>query len=440
MNRTELSIPSMFRAPLLGLFVLVEAACSDAEVEEVHSCAAVDEVARASSCEGTSEDATENAHLGRITVGDCSGTSCTLRFAPTPTGVDARYGAVFVTNTSGQSLDIELSAYATSGGDMLETDSRQTAVCDETGCDRRWLAFSEAARSVRVRARIDDTDEWQELGLHPLFENFQVSTSSETTLGGVENELDVRDVPGNVVQLDCSGIRKLDGDEGSVPRKFVSVLSRDSSGNGTVLIDNVSNPSTGTGPTHCVWLGTRNGVDVTNDASCPDWWGTVRWTWTLATDAEGNVLPLDGPTEIPVEKKVEALAFAEMVDGKCGGVDLDDERMRIRIADTTQHIVRFEDATGACADTGSYDVPLAVPFVATPARNDDGSGYVTLVNCSAGEVTYCDSSSGVCDPSENALARDDTVDVRLDDVDATRDLTWDEGGDPTVVVRKLTNQ
>lgn len=437
MNRTELSIPSIFRAPVLGLLVLVGAACSDAEVEEVHSCAAVDELARASSCEGTSDDATESALLGTIR---CAETDC---FEPSSTGIDARYGAVFVTNTSGQSLDIELSAYATeSDGDELETVWRRTAVCSEAECDRRWLAFSEAAGWVRVRARADHSDPWIDMGTHPLFDNSQVSTSGETTSGDVEDELDVRDVPGNVVQLDCSGIRKFDGDEGSVPRKFVSVLSRDSSGDGTILIDNVSNPSTGTGPTYCVWLLTRDDVDVTSDTSCPDWWGTVEWTPTPAAEAPDGVPPLDGPSEIVVGKEVEALAFTEATDGQCerDDLDLDDERKRIRIADTTQHIVRFEDVTGTCVDTGNYDVPLAVPFVATPVRSDDGSGYVTLVNCSAGEVTYCNSSWGVCDPSETTLARDETVDVRFDGVDAIHDLTWDEGGDPTVVVRKLTNQ
>ncbi|EDM76209.1 hypothetical protein PPSIR1_07648 [Plesiocystis pacifica SIR-1] len=437
MNMRTINLPLSLFTLALGL-----GGCALDESEGPVSCASG---FGARECASAVVDLTARAHLGTISK-DMQGNYV---FTPNP-GVDPRYGAVFVTNGTEEDLGIrlELTRYDLSDDTIGHTD-RKGQPCEDSGdlttCDRRWIDFDENDTEVRVIVHELDS-EGDPMGVPVLEEEVSLFGTSEE-----EVSLFGDSVPGNVVQLNCSGVRLLDGDDDGHFRQYVSLLSVDEqTGKGDIVVSNISDPSTGEGPTICGWLGAHKQAGE----NCPNWRDTEQWTWKQVTwnsdERELESLPMGKSIRVSVDpSRHHGMLFLPTYDGSCP--DLDDERldlspsgrMFLRIADTTSNRVTFNDLVSCDV----AHVPVAVPFTATGLVEEEGAdAKFEFVNCGPHDVSVCNSSfDGACDPTDptasgffTIAANGEEIVERFYGVNTIRDLSWVDSDDPTVILRKRT--
>lgn len=390
-------------------------------------------------CASAVIDLTARAHLGTIELNDDENNPSAYKFTVNE-GVDGRYGAVFVTNGTGEDLRIKLELTRYDGmADPIGFTDRDGEPCTDpnnlTTCDRRWIDFDERDSSVRVIVREPNDDGgWNDVSL------------GEHSLHGADAEA-ASALPGNVVELNCSGVRLHDGDDDGHFRQYVSLLSVDEeTGTGKIVVSNTSAPSTGTGPTICMWTGTHSEVGSQN---CPDWRSLDKWRWIglgqVAPGASTSVyidpsqhhgmlfLPIYDDEVCPDLSTQEARDAARLDLSPSG-------RMFLRIADTTNNRVTFNDLVSC----DIAHVPVAVPFTATGLEDAAGENAdFEFVNCGDHEITVCNSSYGPCDPAAEgsgsfSVPADGSVVTMSYHAGFIHDLSWVDSDDPTVILRKRT--
>ncbi len=428
--------PHVSLATLAALLPLL--ACTE---PEPGSCSTNESLALRACVGGVIDVAVERARLGTITGTAQTGYSLAKTGDDASVPVDFRYGAAYVVNATGEALaNVELRPVAAAGDSPSSDPSVYASVADNSNA---WVALD--ANATRVGVWVDGS-----------FVGERSMTDDAT---------DPSSVAANVVELNCAGIRRFttDADGEGTFRDYVTLLE----GSNDIIVSNTIDPTLAGAIRFCVYAATL----ADGAGPCPDWADPSTYDWTTLP---GDPVAADEQRQVTVAGTgYVALGFMEAeADGSCPdpatafaqatdvapGEDLPrggySGRKVIRIADSTQSVVRFEKVEECGVANATAEVPVAVPLLATACDSStdaSGSFAYTFYNCTDDLVRFNtgpELDGEVCmlpDGGSSTCAAD--CDLCIDALDPYEHIAtgtqlyaahWWTSDDPTAILKKKT--
>lgn len=461
-------------SPLIPVLAFSTLACTGAIDSDEGSCA-VDAAASLSegvfrACADIGEDLTALAHIGDV-VTDASSSSGWSFIANDQTVY--RFGIGYVTNRSGEELRIKLEG-------MKGTSSTGYHVQRTVGDGAKvWIAFDDQTDTIEVSAHDTENTSFETLGSAPI------------------------GTAGNRVELNCSGISRLDDCSPGAPgcscadgscseglecntqglctetteecgtnpgalgcscsttldcateldstlecieglcqpdtralRSYVAVYD-----DRKVVFANESAPSIGSGPTYYLWHATLTEVPEHEGYSspylmCPQDYvfeGTdanIIWNWDNRA--------IDPGEEISFTLPEGAVALGATTSRSAAP---EGEREYIRVADTSQPVVRFERLEGCDSAAAGEDYrAAAIPFSLTPEtlEAEADTERIYLRNCVDGEIGLYKSEPNPDAPGDPdiTLASDATRTYMFVNECTQPQFWFIDSDDPTVILKK----
>ncbi|EDM76492.1 hypothetical protein PPSIR1_00997 [Plesiocystis pacifica SIR-1] len=462
----------MTKLPLvIATLALTPLACADASGDDEGSCAfdAASEVADGvfRTCADLSEDLTSLAYLGSITGPDIN--NLTFEAEPNP---NYRFGIGYVTNESDDSdnpLLLKLKEIDSSGN-ATGAIVKKTVSSD----NKIWIAFGTSMDSILVQYSGDEGKNYSDLGsTTKIAEGNPLGNSITLNCTGIERLNDcVAGAPGcpcrdsdscDDANLECNaGLCMASGDCSATNKGFgceCQATSECDSGleciynacqedkrairsyvsvyeNRTITITNASESTSA--PTYHLWYallfdgvtGTYAGDTGDSDEYrspyllCPsDYDSNYDWR------SSGVVIRPNETASYILPENAIFVGFSEDEESTP-----DSDRRSVRVADTTQPVVRFERLEGcaAAAGTDSASRLAGIPFA--PTRTADDQLY--LVNCGPDDVQLYDQS----DTSIATIAAGGMAQVINTENECEQVTYWfADTDDPTLIVKKKTD-